>query len=130
MGDRQKTTFIIDGYDNARGSYIIVEKRGFVSVYCYDGYLRGNTYTLYPRRSLLRGERRDKMTLSVHDVRKNDMGYKKLQSRALVGTVDCSSDCDAVQRNTIVSFIIHLFWRFVNYIGEKSQNEEKKCRDL
>ena len=70
-----KTRFVVDGYDNRKSCYIITEMFGYMPVYCYDGYLKGNVYHLYPRRSLCRGERRDKRTLSVHEVERS--GHKK-----------------------------------------------------
>lgn len=75
--EERKTTFIIESYDSRKGSYIITEMLGYMPVYCYDGYLRGNSYHLYPRRSLIKGERRDKRKLSVHEVTKSVSGYKK-----------------------------------------------------
>lgn len=75
--EERKTRFVIDGYDNRKGTYIITEMLGYLPVYCYDGYLRGNTYHLYPRRSLIKGERRDKRILSVREVSRDISGYKK-----------------------------------------------------
>lgn len=72
--EERKTKFVIESYDNRKGSYIITEMIGYLPVYCYDGYLRGNTYHLYPRRCLIKGERRDKRVLSVYEVTKSLLG--------------------------------------------------------
>ena len=80
--EERRTRFVIDGYDNRKGTYIITEMLGYLPVYCYDGYLRGNVYHLYPRRSLIKGERRGKMMLSAHEVESS--GYKKTTPTAAV----------------------------------------------
>lgn len=84
MPEERKTRFVIDSYDTRKNCYIITEMLGYLPVYCYDGYLRGNAYHLYPRRSLIKGERRDKRTLSVHEVTKSISGYKKTTPTAAV----------------------------------------------
>ena len=61
-------TYREEGYDG-RG-YTIVEYRGPMCVYIFKGYLRGNVFHCYPFRSLIQGEKRNKMTLSVSEVRR------------------------------------------------------------
>lgn len=73
--EERKTRYVVDGYDNRKNCYIITEMYGYLPVYCYDGYPRGNVYHLYPRKSLCKGERRDKRTVSVHEVQRS--GNKK-----------------------------------------------------
>lgn len=69
--------YIIEGYDNRKGCYTITEMHGYMAVYVFDGYLRGNTYHLYPRRQLIRGEKRGKLVLSIHEVKRSLSGHKK-----------------------------------------------------
>lgn len=58
--------YVIEGH-NGR-AYTIVEYRGVTAVYVYEGFLRGNTFILYPFRSLCYGERRNKTTIGLSEV--------------------------------------------------------------
>lgn len=51
-------------------AYTIVECHGGMEVYCFKGYIKGDTFVLYPFKSLRKGERRDKTTISIREVRR------------------------------------------------------------
>lgn len=57
-----------EGHDGR--AYTIVEYHGSAAVYVFKGYLRGNVFHLYPFKSLVKGERRDKKTIGIGEVRK------------------------------------------------------------
>ena len=61
-------TYRDEGHDGA--SYKIVEYHGAMAVYVFKGYLRGNVMLLYPFKSLVKGERREKTTISAREVRR------------------------------------------------------------
>ncbi len=60
-------TYRQEGHDGS--AYRIVEYHGVMPVYVFRGYLRGNVFHLYPFRSLVKGERRDKKMISISEVR-------------------------------------------------------------
>jgi hypothetical protein len=45
-----------------------VEYDGLMSVFVYRGYIRGDSFVLYPLRSLRKGERREKKIISIREV--------------------------------------------------------------
>lgn len=55
-----------EGYTG--NSYTIVEYDGYMSVFVYRGYIRGDSFVLYPLRSLRKGERREKKIISIREV--------------------------------------------------------------
>ncbi len=61
-------TYRDEGHDGA--AYKIVEYHGSMAVYVFRGYLRGNVMHLYPFKSLVKGERRDKKIIGIGEVRK------------------------------------------------------------
>ena len=61
-------TYRDEGHDGA--AYNIVEYHGGMAVYVFKGYLRGNVMLLYPFKSLVKGERREKTTISAREVRR------------------------------------------------------------
>lgn len=61
-------TYREEGHDGR--AYTIVEYHGGMAVYVFKGYLRGNVMLLYPFKSLVKGERREKTTISAREVRK------------------------------------------------------------
>lgn len=61
-------TYRDEGHDGR--AYTIVEYHGGMAVYVFKGYLRGNVMLLYPFKSLVKGERREKTTISAREVRK------------------------------------------------------------
>ena len=63
-------TYRDEGHDGARQAYTIVEYRGPVAVYVFKGYLKGDYFVLYPFKSLRKGERREKTTISIRQVKK------------------------------------------------------------
>lgn len=60
------TKFKIEGHEG--DALTVVEYSGVMSVFVYRGFVNGNTIKLYPKRSLCRGERRSKKTLSIWEV--------------------------------------------------------------
>lgn len=63
-------TYRDEGYDSTRQAYNIVEYHGPVEVYVFKGYLKGGSFILYPHKSLRKGEKRDKTTISIRQVKK------------------------------------------------------------
>ena len=61
-------TYRDEGHDGTR--YTIVEYQGPMAVYVFKGYLKGNSFVLYPFKSLRKGERREKKTISISEVRR------------------------------------------------------------
>lgn len=61
-------TYRDEGHDGA--SHKIVEYHGAMAVYVFRGYLRGNVFICYPFKSLVKGERREKTTISAREVRR------------------------------------------------------------
>ena len=61
-------TYRDEGHDGQ--AYIIVEYHGPMAVYVFKGYLKGDMFVLYPFKSLRKGERRDKATISIREVRR------------------------------------------------------------
>lgn len=61
-------TYRDEGHDGA--AFKIVEYQGVMPVYVFRGYLRGNVFHLYPFKALVKGERRDKKTISIREVRR------------------------------------------------------------
>ena len=61
-------TYRDEGHDGA--AYTIVEYSGPMPIYIFKGYLKGNVFVLYPFRSLRKGERREKKTISISEVRR------------------------------------------------------------
>ena len=59
-----------EGYDATRQAYTIVEYKGPAAVYVFKGYLKGDYFVLYPFKSLRKGERREKTTISIRQVKK------------------------------------------------------------
>lgn len=62
--------FEIRGYDAAKQAYIIYKLRGFTPVCSYYGYIRGNVVNLYPRSVFEYGEKAEKLTVSIFDVKR------------------------------------------------------------
>lgn len=63
-------TYRDEGFDGARQAYTIVEYRGPMAVYVFKGYLKGDSFILYPFKSLRKGERRDKTVISIREVKR------------------------------------------------------------
>lgn len=63
-------TYREEGYDESRQAYNIVEYQGVMAVYVFKGYLKGDYFILYPFKSLRIGERREKTTISIRQVKK------------------------------------------------------------
>ena len=61
-------TYKDEGFDGK--AYTIVEYHGPMAVYVFKGYLKGDTFILYPFRSLRKGERRDKTVISIREVKR------------------------------------------------------------
>ena len=61
-------TYRDEGHDGR--AYTIVEYHGGMAVYVFKGYLRGNVMLLYPFKSLVKGERRDKKIIGIGEVRR------------------------------------------------------------
>jgi hypothetical protein len=61
-------TYKESGHDGS--AYTIVECHGPVEVYVFKGYLKGDSFVLYPYKSLRKGEKRDKTVISIREVRK------------------------------------------------------------
>ena len=62
------TSYRDEGFDGR--AYTIVEYQNAMAVYVFKGYLRGNVFHLYPFKSLVKGERRDKKIIGIGEVRK------------------------------------------------------------
>ena len=62
------TTYRDEGHDGS--AYTIVEYKGPIAVYVFKGYLKGDYFVLYPFKSLRKGERREKTTISIRQVKK------------------------------------------------------------
>ncbi len=63
-------TYRDEGYDSTRQAYNIVEYHGVVAVYVFKGYLKGDSFVLYPYKSLRKGERRDKTVIYIKQVKR------------------------------------------------------------
>ena len=63
-----KSTFKIEGHDGT--AYTVFEYCGAGAVYVYRGFVRGNVMHLYPKHSLCKGLKREKLTLSLQEVRR------------------------------------------------------------
>ena len=61
-------TYKDEGHDGT--AYTIVEYKGPIAVYVFKGYLKGDYFVLYPFKSLRKGERREKTTISIRQVKK------------------------------------------------------------
>jgi hypothetical protein len=61
-------TYKDSGHDGS--AYTIVEYHGVVAVYVFKGYLKGDSFVLYPYKSLRKGERRDKTVISIKQVKR------------------------------------------------------------
>lgn len=61
-------TYRDEGHDGS--AYKIIEYHGPMAVYAFRGYLKGDVFVLYPFKSLRKGEKRDKMTISIREVRR------------------------------------------------------------
>ena len=60
--------YVNEGFNDRRGAYDVIECHGSSRVYVFDGYMRGNVMTLYPRCAIVKGERRGKKTVSVFKI--------------------------------------------------------------
>ena len=63
-------TYRDEGYDSLRQAYTIVEYHSGMAVYAFKGYLKGDSFILYPFKSLRIGERRDKTVISIREVKR------------------------------------------------------------
>lgn len=81
IGEHKAIRYVIRGYDGARQAYVIYKLCGVTPVCSYNGYIRGNTVTLYPRAVFEYGERPYKLTISVfeltRELRENAEIYKR-----------------------------------------------------
>lgn len=62
-----KTRYKVEGYE--KGAYVVCEYNGPTPVYYFKGFYKGGDYfDLYPSHAVVKGERRDKIRVSVRDV--------------------------------------------------------------
>ena len=64
------TKYEIRGYDAMKQAHIIYQLRGVTPVCSYNGYIRGNVVTMYPRAVFEPGVKIDKLVISIFDLKR------------------------------------------------------------